>query len=125
MRKELKSKLTACWLRFRIYELKGFLSEEEENIIKRTQIATFFSKFDFPKHNLLKLLRECLQLIKGTAPEEKEVVFLKGKVEEGRKLELEQLFSGGGNISILQYNPDKSIPEQLEDLVADYRFFPT
>jgi AAA15 family ATPase/GTPase len=56
---------------FRIYELKGFLSMEEEHIIKRTQMASFFGKIDFPKSNLLKLLRECLQTIKETAPEEK------------------------------------------------------
>ncbi len=83
-----------------------------------------FAKYDFPKHNLMKLLRECLQVVKGSAPEESEIMFLKGKIEDGRKLELDQLFSGNKAISTLQYNPDKSIPEQLDDLVADYRYFP-
>ena len=34
---------------FRIYELKGFLFQEEEHMFKRKQIANFFSKLDFPK----------------------------------------------------------------------------
>lgn len=118
----LGKKLILLWLKYKSFEVFDILKTDDAP--KRLKVETAIDNFDFNSATatLEELIKACMSSM-GAVLNEEEIPDMKSMLWEGKTKEIELLFAPPPP-PMVEYNPDKSIEEQLTDFIEDYRFFP-